>query len=221
MIKRSKQVLSRVAEFVGHRRVSDGSSGAPAEQELNIYWTPQMAQQLETWGADNAWREIQFLLVNCRGTVLDIACGTGTVIEILAKYPALKVSGCDISDFLLAKAVERGIDQSRLQVCDATSMPYPDGAFDYSYSIGSLEHFPEDGIGAFLKEARRITRGASFHQIPTARSRSEGWISPSQSYFNNGVDWWLPKFRAAFDDVTILPSTWSDRRSVGRWFICR
>lgn len=181
-----------------------------------------MAEVLETWGEDNAWREIQFLMANCRGKVLDIACGTGKVMDILSKYRELELYGCDISDFLLSKAIERGLDPNRLKVCDATDTKYEDKFFDYSYSIGSLEHFTEDGITAFLKEAARITKRASFHQIPVSTGRDEGWITPQQSYFNNSIDWWMPKFRAAFPEVSILRSNWSDgTRSVGQWFICR
>src|SRR5689334_19191533 len=49
---------------------------APGEQALDVYWDAQMAAILETWGIGNAWNEIQLLLLNARGTVLDIACGT-------------------------------------------------------------------------------------------------------------------------------------------------
>ncbi|MEA2205905.1 MAG: hypothetical protein QOE77_2681 [Blastocatellia bacterium] len=176
---------------------------------------------LETWGEDNAWREIQLLLVNCRGRILDIACGTGKVMELLSQFPQLEVHGCDISDFLLSKAIARGLDRTRLRVCDATDTKYEEKSFDYSYSIGSLEHFTEDGIAAFLTEAARITKYSSCHQIPVSPKRDEGWITPSQSYFNNTVDWWLPKFRAVFSDVQVLRSNWADGdRSVGQWFIC-
>ncbi len=39
---------------------------------------------------------------------------------------------------------------------DATSMSYPDQSFDWAYSIGSLEHFPADGIEKFLRECGRV-----------------------------------------------------------------
>src|SRR5665213_814410 len=118
-------------------------------QDLEIYWSPVMAELLERWGDGNAWLEVQFLMENRRGKVLDIACGTGKVMTILDRKD-LKIFGCDISDLLIRKAEERGIFADRLRVCDATAMPYGDGEFDYSYSIGSLEHFTEDGIDKFI-----------------------------------------------------------------------
>jgi ubiquinone/menaquinone biosynthesis C-methylase UbiE len=216
-------ILERITGKVKRllRRGEAGPANGSDKQALDIYWDPAMAEVLETWGEGNAWSEIQLLLATARGRVLDIACGTGKVMSILANFPQLELEGCDISDFLIEKAVARGIDRQALKVCDATHTGYEDKRFDYSYSIGSLEHFTEEGILAFLTEARRITKCASFHQIPVSRRADEGWISPYQSYFNNGVDWWLPKFRSVFPEVSVLPSNWYDDRSVGKWFLCQ
>ena len=216
MVGRLTQKLKRLVRRAAPQSADNGGS----KQALDLYWDPEMAEILETWGHGNAWSEIQFLLATNQGRVLDIACGTGKVMDILKKFARLEVHGCDISDFLIEKAVARGLDRRLLKVCDATNTGYEDAFFDYSYSIGSLEHFTQDGILAFLTEARRITKQASFHQIPVSRKGDEGWISPHQSYFNNSVDWWLPKFSSAFPEVIVLPSSWSDDRSVGMWFVC-
>jgi len=203
-------------------RMRTGALGTgPGAQDLEVYWDPRMAEILEQWGEGNAWSEIQLLLTDRRGSVLDIACGTGKVMELLAHYPGLEVYGCDISDMLIGKAVERGIARERLKVTDATAMSYADGAFDWAYSIGSLEHFTEEGIGKFLQECHRVVRGASFHMVPVARSGSdEGWIKTFQSYHNNSVAWWQSRCRAVYPRVRVLESSWSDRISVGKWLVC-
>jgi SAM-dependent methyltransferase len=194
---------------------------APDEQDLGVYWDPKMAALLETWGIGNAWNEIQLLLVNTEGKVIDIACGTGKVMTLLAPYPRLEVHGFDISDFLIQKAIDRGIPRDRLKIADATKTDYPDHAFDYGYSIGSLEHFTEDGIVAFAAETRRIVKRASFHQIPTSRSgKDHGWIKTLQSYHNNSVGWWLERFHTAYPTVHVFDSAWNDKISVGKWFVC-
>ena len=129
---------------------------------------------------------------------------------------------CDISPFLLGLAVRRGVPASKLAVSDATRLPYADEAFDFSYSIGSLEHFTEPGIASMLAESQRVTSGWSFHQIPVSRSDTdEGWISFGQSYFNNSMAWWLSRFRNVFPVVHVLPSRWEDALSIGKWFACR
>lgn len=194
---------------------------SPDGQDLAVYWDPEMAQILETWGEGNAWTEIQLLMATNAGRVLDIACGTGKTIDLLDRFPALEVHGCDISDMLIGKAIERGIARDRLTVTDATAMSYPDGSFDWAYTIGSLEHFTEDGIVKLLAECRRVARKSTFHMIPVARSgRDEGWIKTLQSYHNNSVQWWEEKCRSVYPNVQILDSSWSDRISVGKWLIC-
>jgi ubiquinone/menaquinone biosynthesis C-methylase UbiE len=196
-------------------------AGVEGKQDLALYWDPEMAAVLETWGQGNAWNEIQYLMSQVSGKALDIACGTGTVIELLADVPGLEVHGCDISDLLIGKAVERGIPADRLKVCDATQLPYLDGSFDYSYSIGSLEHFTEEGIGKFVAEAARVTRIGSFHMMPTSRSgRDEGWMKTYQSFHNCSPAWWVGHFKKSFGRVRVLDSSWNDRISIGKWFIC-
>lgn len=194
---------------------------SPSTQQLEVYWNPKMAQSLETWGEGTTWSELEYLMVNCHGKVLDIACGTGKTIEILSRHHNIEVYGCDISDFLIQKAIERGIEPSRLKVCDATETDYCDNSFDHAYSIGSLEHFTEDGILKFLQESWRITKYASFHMVPISRlEQNEGWIDKFQSYHNNSTDWWLTKFRSSYDTVIVLDSSWQDRVSIGKWFAC-
>lgn len=189
-------------------------------QSLDIYYSEKMAKILETWGERNAWIEIQHLLLKKEGKILDIACGTGKVIEILNKNKIMNVYGCDISDFLIEKAKKRGIVDEKLKVCDATNLPYDENFFDYSYSIGSLEHFTESQIEMFLKSCKKVTKKISYHQIPMSRSnKDEGWISPLQSYHNNSEKWWFDKCKKVYDKVIILDSSWEDKRSVGKWLI--
>lgn len=193
----------------------------PENQDLSVYWNQKMANMLETWGVGNVWNEIQFLMVNCNGRILDFACGTGKTMEILSKYSFLDLHGCDISDFLISKAVERGLDKGSLKVCDATATGYEDLSFDYAYSIGSLEHFTEEGIEKFIIENHRIAKNSSFHFVPVSKSGiNEGWVKNFQSYFNNSTDWWLNKFRSMYGTVYTIDSVWSDSISNGKWFVC-
>lgn len=192
------------------------------KQDLNLYWDPEMAILLETWGEDYAWNEIQLLLVEAKGKVLDIACGTGTTINIVAKNMNFEVYGCDISDFLIEKAVNKGINKEMLKVCNATNMDcYENNSFDYSYSIGSLEHFTDQGIIKFVEEVYRITKNFSYHMVPTSRNGIDnGWITPYQSYYNNSEEWWMQKFKTKYNNVQSINSGWKDEISIGKWFIC-
>jgi SAM-dependent methyltransferase len=201
--------------------IKNQGDGPPEEQALDVYWTPEMAHSLEVWGIGTTWDEIEYLLVNQSGKVLDIACGTGKNIELLGRFPSLEIHGCDISDMLIKKAHERGVPEAHAIVADATKLPYEDGTFDYSYSIGSLEHFTLEGIDQFVQECKRVTTKASFHQMPTSRSgKDEGWMTTVQSFHNNSPDWWVDKFKKAFPRVDVLNSRWDDPISIGKWFVC-
>jgi SAM-dependent methyltransferase len=190
-------------------------------QDLSLYWDERTAEILEHWGEGNAWSEIELIMAGRSGRVLDIACGTGRVMALLGRYPSLEVSGIDISDFLIGKAIERGLPADRLTVGDATRLQFADDSFDYAYSIGSLEHFTELGVAQFISECHRVTRSASFHMIPISRSGTdEGWIKTHQSFHNNSCEWWWQRFRARYAHVQMVDSRWEDAISLGKWFIC-
>jgi len=217
-------LLFGISSIRKRRRNTTNSSSASngLQQDLGIYWTEDMANQLESWGKDHTWIEIECLLASCSGKVLDIACGTGVNIVSLSKFDFLEVYGFDISNLLLDKAKEKGIDSKYLKQFDATRTEYADNEFEYSYSIGSLEHFTEDGIDKFLAECNRYTKKTAFHMIPVSENdENNGWITRGQSYFNNSVEWWNKKFSKHFTRVYVLRSGWSDSGvSVGKWFIC-
>jgi SAM-dependent methyltransferase len=191
-------------------------------QDTEIYFDPAFAEILETWAVTNAWREIQFLLGDRTGKVLDLACGTGRTHDFIKRFSGLEYYGCDISSMLIERGIKRGISEERLRVQDATRLEYAIGEFDYLFSIGSLEHFTLDGLRSALVECRRVCRGINFHQIPVSLSGlNEGWITPHQSYWNNSEKWWDAIFRSAFgDDVWMMSSKWRDVQSRGVWFIC-
>jgi ubiquinone/menaquinone biosynthesis C-methylase UbiE len=200
---------------------SSKGSHTTTDQDLDIYWNAEMAELLETWGEGSVWSEIQFLMANCEGRVVDIACGTGKTMEIVSKFPNIEIHGIDISDLLISKAIERGIPNTHLTVGDAVSTKYVDNFCSYSYSIGSLEHFTNDGIPQFIAESYRITETASFHMLPVSRSgKDEGWMKTVQSFHNNSVDWWLDKFHLSYPNVYVIDSSWNDDISLGKWFLC-
>ncbi len=217
-VERAKNAYTRMRI---NSRLGKADSSTGTEPALAVYSDPHFAKTVSAWGKGTAWTEIQYFLSMCHGRVLDMGCGPCTVHEDLKPLTQCEIHGCDISPYLIQAAIASGIPASRLTVCDATKTPYRDGGFDHVFSIGSLEHFTEAGIGGFLKEGRRVARGFSFHQIPTARDgRDQGWLRLDQSYFNNSVEWWLRRFSAVYPHVHVLDSRWRDPISLGKWFVC-
>lgn len=229
MIERAFDVTIRLVELMKRSylrarlkyRISRNASGPERGQNLDVYSAPDMQRLLDVWGTHTVWNEVQYLVANCNGKILDIGCGTGATLRLLSKFEDCDLYGCDISEVLIARALDGGIPREKLTVCNAISMPYGDNYFDYSYSVAALHVFTEEGILGALKESHRVTKRRFFFQIPTARSaENEGWITPHQHYYNNSVDWWVDRCKTSYDKVHVLDSSWEDAISVGKWLVC-
>lgn len=94
-------------------------------------------------------------------TVLDVGCGNGPLLaEVVARNPAIRVSGIDLSPEEIARARARVPDANidRLAVGDAANMPFADAAFDAVTSHMVLMLLPQ--LDPVLAEIRRVLRPA-------------------------------------------------------------
>ena len=191
-------------------------------QDVKIYNDPITANKLEEWGKGSVWNEIVLLFNGKNGKILDVACGTGrNILDLQVTNPEAVLYGCDISQPLIDIARSKGIQSDKLKCIDATKIDYDENFFDYSYSIGSLEHFTDDGIDQVIEKIYYVTNIASFHLMPVSKkNRNEGWIKTYQTYHNNSVEWWVNKFKKKFKTVYIIDSSWNDFISNGKWFLC-
>lgn len=73
-------------------------------------------------------------------TLLDVCCGTGRALKA-ALDDGYEATGIDASAQLLEIGKkEMGIPENRLILGDATSLPFPDQAFDVTCVLGALHH---------------------------------------------------------------------------------
>jgi SAM-dependent methyltransferase len=82
--------------------------------------------------------------------ILDIGCGTGANLEMLAEFG--EPQGVDVSAEALAFCRARGLDQVRQG--EAEQLPYEDSKFDLVTALDVVEHLDDDLSG--LKEMRRV-----------------------------------------------------------------
>ena len=192
------------------------------KQDVDIYDTELTAEKLSEWGKDTTWNEIQMFFASKTGKVLDLACGTGiNILDIKKINPKIDIYGCDISQSLINICIKSGLDQNKLICSDGTKIKFEENYFDYSYSIGSLEHFTEDGLDEMISKLHFITKNHSIHMMPVSKKNvNEGWIKTYQTFHNNSVEWWVEKFRKKFSRVDVIDSSWNDHISVGKWFVC-
>src|SRR6266481_4478082 len=94
--------------------------------------------------------------------ILDVGCGTGANLELLARYG--KAEGVDVSPEALAFCRERGLQNVRQG--EAEHLPYADASFDLVTGLDVVEHLDDDAAG--LREMRRVLRpgGYAFVFVP-------------------------------------------------------
>jgi ubiquinone/menaquinone biosynthesis C-methylase UbiE len=88
--------------------------------------------------------------------VLEAGCGTGLILERIAKFAA-RARGVDLSSGMLAKAREKGLEVVQGSI---TALPYADDSFDLVCSFKVLAHVSD--IRLALAEMARVTRPGGF-----------------------------------------------------------
>ncbi len=87
-----------------------------------------------------------------RPRILDVGCGTGANLEMLARYG--DAEGVDVSTDALAFCRARGLTQLREGAAEA--LPYADATFDLVTALDVVEHLDDDVAG--LCEMRRVLK---------------------------------------------------------------
>jgi SAM-dependent methyltransferase len=139
--------------------VAESASGAlPQGMQEHTYPIMYEVEDAHWWYAGRRLIIKSFLERICkdletpRPHILDVGCGTGANLELLAEFG--EVEGVDISHEALAFCRERGIGNVRHGA--AEQLPYADGAFDIVTALDVIEHLDDDV--ASLKEMRRVLK---------------------------------------------------------------
>ena len=94
--------------------------------------------------------------------LLDVGCGTGPMIELLAaEIPGKRYIGLDLTPRMIEVANAKGIDGARFVVGDAEDLPFDDASFDAVICANSFHHYPNpqkffDGVHKVLKPGGRL-----------------------------------------------------------------
>ena len=91
-------------------------------------------------------------LNNPNPRILDVGCGTGANLKMLAAHG--RAEGVDISSQAVDFCRERGLNSVRLGA--AEQLPYENGSFDLVTALDVVEHLDDDVAG--LQEMRRVLR---------------------------------------------------------------
>ena len=87
--------------------------------------------------------------------VLDVGCGTGTILKTLSERFNIVAHGIDVENEMLkvAKAKCSGMD---IQLCSCEATPFADNSLDAVIACMAYHHFPDKQ--AFENEAARILK---------------------------------------------------------------
>jgi ubiquinone/menaquinone biosynthesis C-methylase UbiE len=106
--------------------------------------------------------------------VLDVACGTGLLLEELAgRRDNSELVGVDRVPAMLDVARRRIGHGATLLECDAAELPFDDASFRLAISTSALHYFP-DAVAA-LREIRRVI-SASGNLVLTDWCRDYVWM---------------------------------------------
>ena len=105
--------------------------------------------------------------------VLDLGCGTGTlVVQLKRKYPAAQIVGLDPDPKALRRArkkVKRAGVEVQLDEGFADALPYGEGEFDRVLSSFMLHHLEDPDREKMLREVLRVLKPAgTFHLLDFA-----------------------------------------------------
>ena len=115
------------------------------------------------------------------GSVLDVACGTGTLLA-MAKKKGLECCGIDLSGGMLAQA-KRKVPGAELKQASYYAMPFPEESFDYVVATNALSGGYID-VSKVLEEMVRVCRRGGWVYIAE-------WPKAEQETFEERLVVWF------------------------------
>jgi len=104
--------------------------------------------------------------------ILDVGCGKGFLLYDFTKVvPGVEVVGIDISEYAIQNSKEEIRD--RLQVGDATNLPFDDNSFDLVISITTLHNLHCNDLDVALREIERVGKKNKYVCVESYRTEEE------------------------------------------------
>jgi ubiquinone/menaquinone biosynthesis C-methylase UbiE len=128
--------------------------------------------------------------------ILDVGCGKGFLLFDFTKVvPGVEVYGLDISEYAIENSKEE--IKGRLQLGNATSLPFEDHSFDFVYSITTLHNLHCYDLDKALREIERVGKKNKYICVESYRNEVEKanllyWQVTCEA-FNTPEewDWWF------------------------------
>ena len=107
-----------------------------------------------------------------KSSVLDVGCAKGFMLHDLVEIiPDITVSGVDVSDYAITHAMDN--IKSKVQVADASDLPFADNSFDVVIAINTIHNLDRENCAQALREIERVSRKRSFITVDAYRNDDE------------------------------------------------
>jgi ubiquinone/menaquinone biosynthesis C-methylase UbiE len=114
--------------------------------------------ELQLWWYQALHARLLDALAPARGNVLDVGCGTGGLLAMLASHrPDLMLTGCDIEPVAASRA--RSKSAARIVLCSANTLPFAAGAFNAVVGADILCHRGVEPDAAIAEMKRVLQPG--------------------------------------------------------------
>jgi ubiquinone/menaquinone biosynthesis C-methylase UbiE len=131
-------------------------------------------------------------MLNKNSGVIDIGCGSGRFIKYL-KGRYHKITGIDPSSAIFAADKLLGNDPDIQLIQTSTdNIPFPDGHFDFGYSLGVLHHIP-DTQKALTDSVKKIKSGGYFLLYLYYSLDNRSVFFKLLFYISNALRWCISK----------------------------
>ncbi|MBI4017309.1 MAG: class I SAM-dependent methyltransferase [Candidatus Aenigmarchaeota archaeon] len=94
------------------------------------------------WLAGVQKKVLKELQIKQSSFVLDVGCGTGRFLQMLADKGVIKLAGIDLSPEMIKLSHSLLGSKVVLKVASVENIPFPDSSFDVVISTESFHHFP-------------------------------------------------------------------------------
>jgi SAM-dependent methyltransferase len=126
---------------------------------------------------EGRWEKVARAMVEQYGIkpgdkILDVGCGKGFLLYDFTKVGVeLDLHGIDISEYAIHNSKPEIRD--RLQIASATSLPFPDGYFDFVFSITTLHNLYCYDLDKALREIERVGKKNKYICVESYRNEQE------------------------------------------------
>lgn len=155
---------------------------APSLNEVREQWN-----RISSWYAKHSEEQVNallsvvlpFLKLDSANKVLDVGCGTGNAVALMATQSQAELYGCDLSETMVNLALQRNLPKAEFIQANAEELPYSDGFFDRYLANLCLMLVPEPKN--MLAEAYRVLQ-------PGGKAVFSVWGRKENSNFHEIVD---------------------------------